>query len=305
MIRVLSVVSLFLSVSLCCAADDGDVGSLAKHRARYAELVGAIDQERDASLLKARTEYAKELNVLVEGARKAGDLDRMTVLTDELKAVTAVPAKPTKAAPDTMPGFKKLQLEFLSNQYLAVNLHKQKVDELNGKYIRSLAKLEKRLVVAGRLGEAKDVRAEHDKLVKEWQDRLQGKAPAVFTIHKGPKHSLVPFERGEVIKGSTAVIDSVPKELKGWRATKTKGVGGSFFSLRVSKAGYILGAVNENVSRAPGMAGWEITKMSYRMRGSGNYKAVYKIFRKQVTVGMARTPSLPKAYMVLLVPPAE
>ena len=289
--------------------------TVAAYRGRYEALKGRLDGKRDAAIGKAVGVYRGELELLLTNVRQQGKLDYVVAIQGELKRLETDPTAPKKPAAKRMKHLRRAQGGARVAEDQAVEAHGKALAELRKGYSSSLRSLEKRLVAANEIEEAKLARSERSKIPKPVRKpKVEGKPvekpdtrpelhPANIRITDGPKgHSLVRMRNGATLKTDGSKVANCPTELAKWKATKSAGTKYSRYRIDVKRAGYVLVAIHRKGYIAGEWHGWVPTGMSFNL---GEHDAPYTILRTEAEQGELRTPQISRAYPIVLVPPPQ
>jgi hypothetical protein len=140
--------------------------TVAAYRGRYEALKGRLDGKRDAAIGKAVGVYRGELELLLTNVRQQGKLDYVVAIQAELKRLETDPTAPKKPAARPMMHLRRAQGGARVAEDQAVDVHGKGLAKLRKGYSSSLRSLEKRLVAANEIAEAKLARAEREKIPK-------------------------------------------------------------------------------------------------------------------------------------------
>ena len=140
--------------------------TVAAYRGRYEALKGRLDGKRDAAIGKAVGVYRGELELLLTNVRQQGKLDYVVAIQGELKRLETDPTAPKKPAARSMMHLRRAQGGARVAEDQALEAHGKGLAELRKGYSSSRRSLEKRLVAANEIEEAKLARAERAKIPK-------------------------------------------------------------------------------------------------------------------------------------------
>jgi len=163
--------------------------TVAAYRGRYEALKGKLDAKRDEATAKAIGVYRGELELLLANVRQRGDLDYVTAVQGELERTKTDPTAPEKPAGKKMKHLRQAQWGARQAEDKAREAHGKALAKLRKGYSSSLRALEKRLVAANEIEEAKLARAERAKIpkpVKKVEVEAKGEAVVVPRLAKKP-----------------------------------------------------------------------------------------------------------------------
>jgi hypothetical protein len=205
--------ALFLAATLTLAlthAADPLPDTFKAYQERYQKLKAEIDAERDKSVGKAIADYRAELTTLLANVRQRGDLDYVVAIQNELKRTETDRSAPANPADKEMKQLRAAQWGARKIEDKANERYGERLDKLNSSYVKMLEALEKRLVAANQIDDAK--------LARDEQERIALQLTMVRAEHE---FEIVNWEKGQAVyRGMRRVWESVPEEFEGWKVAR-------------------------------------------------------------------------------------
>jgi len=169
-----SNVVLLVSVVLSSAVFGGDppADSVEACRTRYEALRTQYDQNRDDAIAAAVGAGTRELTTLLVNVRQQGDLDYVVEIEKELKRLDEEKVSPSHPAPKAMKHLRRVQWAMRQAEDKARQEHVALRRKLDADYLALLDQLEKRLVAANRIDEAKLARHERERIETDRKERV-------------------------------------------------------------------------------------------------------------------------------------
>jgi len=135
---------------------------LAELKAGYGARRAALVAERDGSVGKTLAAYRAELGVLLANVKQQGNLDYVLAIEAEQKRLGDSPSAPREPAPKSMAHLRRIQWAARQAEDKADADLAEQAGKLRTQYVAALGKLEKDLVAANRIDEAKAARGERE-----------------------------------------------------------------------------------------------------------------------------------------------
>lgn len=167
-----SLMRFMLGLLMVCAMVAGGEGdrrlsdTVYAYKARYEASLGPIFLARQEGAGRAAETYGQALPKLLSRIQKRGDLDYTLVIQSEIARTGKTPTAPDELAGRAMPELRKLQRRFRKEMSRIDTERDCALGQLRASYRRALGELEKRLVAAGEIEEAKLARATRDRAAR-------------------------------------------------------------------------------------------------------------------------------------------
>lgn len=160
--KTLCLLSLVLLGAGAIAAEE--TSPLTALKTAYETKRTALTAERDATVGKALDAYKTELGTLLANVRQQGNLDYVLAIEAEQKRLAAGGGAPTEPAAKEFAHLRRIQWAARQTEDKADKELDDSLAKLRKQYLDSLGKLEKDLVAANRIEEAKAVREEKERM---------------------------------------------------------------------------------------------------------------------------------------------
>jgi hypothetical protein len=199
-----------LTAGTCLAADPLP-DTVAAYKAKYETLKAKLDTKRDKTVGDAIDLYRKELATLLANVRQEGDLDYVVAIQNELKRTETDRTAPTEPANKRMKHLRSVQWAARQTEDKATEAHDKAAAKLRESYLDSLKALEKRLVAANLIDEAKKAREE-----------IQFAEGPNVKLVSGPSFTRTALAKnGKVYSDMRRLWASIPREWQGYTYART------------------------------------------------------------------------------------
>jgi len=155
--RAVTIAGLVLIAAGIASATD-----LTTYKATYEKEMDEITLAHGIKMTDLRQQYTKALDVLRETVKKAGDLDKTIAVMNDIDRFGKEKEMP--APPSALQDLQKLQSAFTKQASIFEADKAKKIILLSSKYDKVLERLQKSLVSASKLEDAKTVQAERKKI---------------------------------------------------------------------------------------------------------------------------------------------
>lgn len=198
------LLTALLSAGLLTAQDENSLANLkTAYEAKRTELTAA----RTATVDKALAAYKAELGTLLANVKQQGNLDYVLAIEAERKRLAEGGGAPLEPAGKGFAHLRRIQWAARQAEDKADAELAEQAGKLRQQYVAALEKLEKDLVAANRIEEAKAVRAERE-----------GVTLPLLVVADGCQVMCVEWKEGEpVYSDMRRVWGSVPPRFRGWK----------------------------------------------------------------------------------------
>ena len=263
--------------------------TVAAYRGRYEALKGRLDGKRDAAVGKALGVYRGELELLLANVRQQGKLDYVVAIQGELKRLETDPTAPKKPAAKRMKHLRRAQGGARVAEDQAVEAHGEGLARLAKSYAGTLRSLEKRLVAANEIEEAKLAREERAKIPKpvekpkaEPKEEPKAAAPALVEMKGKEAHDIRALENGAKMHLKyNRTWQDVPASCAGWSYVRATPVPYPKLYGRCQSAGNVYLAVSHANMAACTKAGWEDTGQRLTATTGAKWVHEYRIVARE------------------------
>lgn len=188
---------------------------LAAAKAEYARRREAFQTARDETVGKALAVYRAELGTLLANVRQQGNLDYVLAIENEVKRLEAGGGAPFEPAAKDFAHLRRIQWAARQTEDKADKDLAEQTAKLRAAYTAELERLEKVLVAANRIDEAKAAREE--------KAAVEGREAMAMRVVAGPQMEIVEWATGVLVYSDMRrVWDSIPEQFKGWKFGRCK-----------------------------------------------------------------------------------